>query len=205
MSSLETTSGPAIEPITTAEAKSHLRVLHSSEDTLIAGLVQEAREWFESYTWRRLVDRTMVYRLDGFPRWRGGRANLEIPAGPLKSVTSIQYVDTAGDTQTLAASKYDVDTKSLPPRIQPAWGETWPDTRPIVNAVTITMEVGYGTSDSSPADTSVIPAGMKEAIKLYLASRYDIRGDIIVGTIVATAPRHAEWLAGRYRLPVAGL
>ena len=76
-------------------------------------------------------------------------------------MTSIQYVDDAGDTQTLSTSLYQVDTKSQPGRIIPAYGESWPTVRSdTLNAVTVNFVAGYG---DDPED---VPAGLRHAVKL---------------------------------------
>lgn len=48
------------EPITLAEAKSHLRVLYDDEDAYIEMLIAAAREYAENYQNRVYVERTDV-------------------------------------------------------------------------------------------------------------------------------------------------
>ena len=54
MIELVTITAPATEPITTAEAKAHLRVSHSTDDTYIDALVAAARMVVEDRTGLRL-------------------------------------------------------------------------------------------------------------------------------------------------------
>jgi len=58
---------PAAEPVTLASAKSWLRVDHSSDDTLISGLISAARDHVERYIRRSLVRTTWRMMLDTFP------------------------------------------------------------------------------------------------------------------------------------------
>ena len=85
--SLTCTSGPAAEPLTTAEAKAHLRVEtdFTADDTLIDAMVTSARTYVEQYTGRQLITATWVLRMDAFP------AVIEVPRPNLLTVTSVVY------------------------------------------------------------------------------------------------------------------
>ena len=182
---LKIVTEPTAEPITTAEAKAHLRVDIADDDTLIAALVKAARRWCEEATNRAFVTQTWDLRLDHFPgwgSWRGPYADLAsveilVPISPLASVTSITYVDTDGTSQTLATAKYTVDSASEPARIVPAYGESWPDTRDVPNAVTVRFVAGYGAA-------TAVPERIKAAIKLMVASLYENREPVNIGNIV---------------------
>jgi len=87
----------------------------------------------------------------------------------LVSVGSIQYVDTDGATQTLAATEYTVDaTQRAPGRIVEAFDKSWPDTRVTPNAVTVTFDAGFGAAVD-------VPEEYKQIIKLYFEHLYDHR------------------------------
>lgn len=150
---LEITVAPASLPISVAEAKRHLRVTGTDEDTHIKTLIRAATAHVEALTRRALVTRTAVMRMDAFPS-----GAIEVPLAPLRSVTSIAYIDTAGDSQTWAASKYDVDVRSRPGRIEPAYGEVYPSTRDDMNAVTVTFVCGHATLFTVVAATDVLTA-----------------------------------------------
>jgi Phage gp6-like head-tail connector protein len=67
MASLQIESPAAAEPVTLAEAKSHLRVTISDDDALIATYVQAAREGVEAFLGRSLVNKGYRQSLDAFP------------------------------------------------------------------------------------------------------------------------------------------
>ncbi len=127
----------AAKPISLAAAKEHLRVTSSDEDALIDTLIRAAAGHVESFCRRALVKQTRKLVLDCFP------AVIEPQRSPLRSVSSIQYLDTAGDLQTLDASRYRVDNYSCPGRITPAYGDSWPSTYPVMNAVIVTYVAGH--------------------------------------------------------------
>lgn len=170
---------PAAEPVTLAEAKAQMIVETSAYDTLVASKVQAAREWVEDYLGRALVQQTWRTQLDRFPC-----GVIRIGHPPLQSVTSIEYIDGNGDSQTLSASTYVVDTDSEPGRIAPAYGYTWPDTQQRMNAVTITSVHGYDGTAASPLDMSEIPQAIKEAILILATELYQNREMTVTGVAV---------------------
>lgn len=118
------TSGPAEEPLSTTEAKLHLRVEVSDDDTLIASIINAARVAIENYTGLKLVTQTIVEYFDTFPQ--SGPLNLSFY--PVQSLTSITYTDTDGATQTWSSALYDFDKNGPyqfgPARITTAYNET---------------------------------------------------------------------------------
>lgn len=82
------------EPITTAEAKAHLRVVdNTSEDGLIDDLTAAARRWVEDYTGHILVEREIPL---SFQEWGDF---LTIFLQPVTSIDTITYTDANGDEQ----------------------------------------------------------------------------------------------------------
>lgn len=157
------TTQPAAEPITTAEAKIHLKVDGSTEDTLIDAYIATARQYVENYTSKKLVTQTVQQTYDSFPA-----DCLELSVKPIQSVTSVAYIDTAGDSQTWSSADYDTDFISTPGRIAPGLEKEYPSLGDVINAVTITYVVGYGGA----AD---VPERYKSAIKLIVGELYENR------------------------------
>lgn len=185
---LTLTSPPAIEPVTLDELKTHLSGVASSDtDAMLNAFITSARTHVENFLNRVLITQTWEWRLDGFYVW-----TLGAPKAPLQSVSSITYVDGSGDTQTLASTEYTVDAKSDPGRIQPAYGKTWPVTRPQMNAATVTLVAGYGSSASS------VPGPIRDAIKMIATELFTNRQESISGTIISSVPLAAKHLLGPY-------
>ncbi len=180
---------PDDEPFTLEEAKEHLRVTSTHEDNLISGQIATAREEAEGYTRRSLLTQTLELTLDRFPRL------IEVPRPPLQSVTSIIYIDTAGASQTLDGSLYDVDVDSTPGRIAPSYGNSWPVTRAVMNAVRVRYVAGYGATSES------IPGSIRSAMLLFIGELFARREENIIGTSVAPLPMGSKQLLASYRLP----
>lgn len=148
-------TAPAAEPVSLAEAKLHLRVIHDAEDASISRMIRAAREHLDGrdgILGRALVTQTWELVLDSFPV-----GAIQIPLPPLQSITSVKYLDAGGVEQTLDTAEYVVDTASEPGCIAPV--DQWPATQDTVNAVHIRFVAGYG-------DASAVPAALAQAILL---------------------------------------
>lgn len=189
---------PASEPLTLAEAKTHLRVDTSDDDEYVNALIVAARNHVESITRRALITQTWDLYIDDFP---GVDNPIELPKAPLQSVTSIIYVDENGDEQTLNASSYIVSTVGVPGRITPEYELDWPVTREIVDAVRIRFVAGYEDSGSSPQDLADnVPDAIKHAIKLIISHWYENREPVNIGNIITPLPMAIDALLAPYRV-----
>ena len=180
------TTEPTVEPITIAEAKVHLRVDHTDEDSLITILIQAARETVEQRTGRSLITQSRTIKLDRFPYLNC----IYIPYSPLISITSIKYYDTTDTEQTLSNTLYWVDSNSGIPRV--IIKDTWPGIYDRPNAVEIIYSAGYGASGSN------VPKPLKQAMYLILGHLYENREQ--VGDIRHELPFGAEVLMSPYVL-----
>lgn len=154
------TTEPAVEPITLAEAKLHLRVDHTDEDAYITGLITAARLMCEQRTGKTLISSGWTAYGDSFTD------TLELPNPTVTAVASISYVDTNGTTQTLDASAYRVDFVSDPARIKPV--TEWPATDDRMNAVTVVYTAGY-------ANAGAVPISLKQWMLLAVGDMYENR------------------------------
>ncbi len=161
---LSVSSGPAAEPVSVSEAKLHLRVDQSTDDTPIGVMIVSARKYWEKILNRTFVNTTLVYTLDAFPV--GTRDFIRPPRAPLGSVTSIAYVDINGSSQTWASSNYTVSTDLEPGRIGLAFNASWPTTQDVMDAVTITYVAGYGAAASN-LDEDIISLVLLSVGDLY--------------------------------------
>jgi uncharacterized phiE125 gp8 family phage protein len=178
------------EPVSLDEAKAHLRVAGSDEDTLIESLITSARQWAERFTARAFLTTTLTEVLDMFP---DDDEIIRLPTSPLQSVPSITYIDTAGAVQTWDPANRLVDTHNEPGRISLAYGKSYPTTREIINAVTITYVVGYGTA-------SDVPKAIKQAILLLVGHWYEHREAAVDFGVISKVPDTVEFLLWPYRV-----
>jgi len=182
------TTDPLAEPVTLAEAKEHLNFDSDSANATISAMIGAARRKVEELEWRSLITQTVTLKLDAFP---AASAAVYLPRPPLQSITSIQYVDADGETQTLAAADYDVDVTSEPGRVKPSYGNTWPVTRSQMNAVTIVYAAGYG------GDRADVPGDTRAAIKMLVAHLWANREATTTGVVATAIPMGVEFLLRR--------
>lgn len=141
-------SAPAVEPLSTSETKTFLKVDSSDEDTLIDTLIKASRQLIEREYDVALITQTLDFKFDDFPIIEHCNPDgAIIPlVRPIQSVTYIKYNDTDGNEQTWSSSLYtvDADDQREQARIVPAYDEEYPETRIEINAVTVRAVCGYG-------------------------------------------------------------
>jgi len=173
------------EPISLAvslsEAKKQCEVADSdtSHDTHITRLINSAVADVERHTRRALVTQVWRMTLSGFPSC--GR--IILPRPPLQNIEAIEYVDDFGVVQTLPDTVYQVTLDASPGYISPAFGESWPATRPeTLEAVSVTYTAGYGDV------AAAVPEQFRNVVCELIAFRFMNRGDVDVGI-----PKHIKW------------
>ena len=181
------TSSPVIEPISLSEAKAHLKVEVSADDTLINALVQAAREASEEYLNLRLITQTVEQRIDAFPTYMTNY-QIFLDAQPVQSISSIIYKNEAGDDVTLSTDQYDLDRFSVLHSVYAKSSVTWPIAIDEKNAVKLTYVAGFGDTSAS------VPALIKQAMLLMLTHWYENRSDT-----VRKMPTQSQWCLYKFR------
>jgi uncharacterized phiE125 gp8 family phage protein len=174
--SLTRATPPAVEPVSVSEAKAHLRVDISDDDSYIQNLVSSAREWCEQYLDRTLITTQWTMRLDSFPY------EIELPRPPIATsgtATAVTLTYTLGDdsTATLSTTAYRVDRNSTPGVVRQLRAGTWPANLDDYNAVAVTWWAGYGASGTS------VPAAIRHAILMLVGHWYESRSSVLTGSI----------------------
>ena len=181
----------AVDPVTAAEAKLHMRVTTAADDTLIADLITAATRYCEEFTGRAFITQTWdIFSEEDFP------SEIVLPFPPLQSAgLTIKYDDAAGAQQTLAAATYQVDTDSTPWRIKLNVGYTWPATYGNdYGNIEIQFKAGYGDA------TTNVPDGIREAIYLLTAHWYEHREAATDGRPITEIPLTIKALLWQYRV-----
>lgn len=185
---------PSVEPVSLATAKSHLHIDtdDTSSDAYLPLLIQAVREHAERHCRRAFITQTINLYADTFEAHL-----LQLPYGNLQSISYIKYLDTDGIEQTLDASKYVVDAQSIPGRIVPAFGEVWPSTQYMINAVRIQAVVGFGDADTD------VPNDIRVAMLLHLGHLFENREET-TPVPVSSIPMGYDALLATHRLPAFG-
>jgi uncharacterized phiE125 gp8 family phage protein len=144
------------EPVSLDEAKAHLRVDFDDDDAYIADCIYAARVWVEGQTRKALMPRTYDYEIDW--RWpmKYGMYRIDLPVNPVTSVTSINYIDTGGSSQTLATTEYTVKARNHHSYIVQAYDKSWPTTRYVPGAITVRFVAGDGDNISQSLHRAIM-------------------------------------------------
>jgi len=174
---LEILTPPTVEPLSLDDAKAHSRQDPGTiEDSLILGFVKSARAQVETYLRRKLIDQTLRLSLSCF------FSRIALPAGPVRSLALLTYLDNDGVRQTLAASEYRLVKIDGEAFVVPARDKDWPTALSDFASVQVDFIAGYG-----PAATDV-PHDIVHAVRLLVAHYAENREAIVIGTISSDLP-----------------
>lgn len=155
---------PALEPVTLAEAKAHLRVDAADEDVLIQSLILTSRLQIEAALALALISQSWTLTLDCWPQ----RGLLEMPIGPLQSVSEIRMIAADGTPSIVDPAGYDVDHAGTPPRIaRLAATSLVPGRR--LGGIAIDFSAGYGSAASD------VPEPIRHALLMLVAHWFENR------------------------------
>ena len=177
--------------VTLDEAKAHLRIdsSYTADDNYITTLIKIAQDIVEKETSILLTEIELTYIADGFLDVidLGYNGN---------DVNHVKYFDTDNVEQTLVENTdYYVSNLDYPNatiRIYPAKDKDWPDTfdKPDVVNIKFTAGVSELLQDAP---------GLIQAMLLIIGRYYEMRQDVITGTIVNKVPLGAQHLINQYR------
>jgi uncharacterized phiE125 gp8 family phage protein len=165
--------------VTLAEAKAHLRVDHSDEDSYIQSLINAAVSYLDGFSGRlgrAILEQTWRVDFEAFAD------ELRLPVGDIIAVSSVSYYDQNNVQQTLASTVYQLLTDGLGSYLALKPGQVWPAVYVRSDAVRVTWTAGFGATASS------VPAGIKHAALLLVAHWYDNRSAVNVGNITSDLP-----------------
>lgn len=145
---------PTVEPVALADAQDQCNAPEADFKGTLERLIKSARSHAEEYCNVRWAEQTIVSECDSFADFT------RLPEGPLKSVTSISYVDPTGATWTLEPSVYDLRKTGLEPSIGLKPGQSWPR---ILFGSRIALTAVYGGS---------VPETVRHAMLLFIADAF---------------------------------
>jgi uncharacterized phiE125 gp8 family phage protein len=187
--SLVMTSGPALEPVSLAEAKAHLRIDGTAEDSLIQSLVITSRLHIEAALGLALIRQSWTLFLDRWPR----SSRIIMPLRPISDVDHVRVWDAAGTSQLLDPATFILDGQGLPPRLAAISGQALPEPGRAVNGIEIAFIAGYG-----PAAADV-PSPIRHALLLLVAHWHEHREPVEIGAGVNAVPAMVSELLMPYR------
>ncbi len=211
MSNIRTVA-PAAEPVSLASQKGFMRITvddPTQDEFLEQIILPAAREYVELHTRLALITQTWKLSLDEYPSegikhdwWDGVQEMsinalreslgwIELPTGPLISVTSFKTFDNA-DAETVFTGFY-TDTTRRPGRVALRSGSVWPVfTRP-ANGIEITYVAGFG-----PAAANV-PTDLRLCISQIASHWFENRELMTFDTAARDVPTGAQRIINQRR------
>lgn len=165
---IQVVTPPTTEPLTLQEVKNHLRVDGNYDDALLSSCITSARMYFESQCEISIASQELLLALDSFDDI------VYLPRGPVQSVEDISYADSENNQQYM--DDWIEDLVSNPARITPAFGQSWPATAEVLNAVQVSYTTGYSTP-------SMVPKLLKSGMLFYVAHLYENRSAVTDGDL----------------------
>jgi uncharacterized phiE125 gp8 family phage protein len=183
------TSGPAVEPITLAEAKAHLRLDGTAEDTLVGSLIVTSRLHVEAALGLALITQGWSWFIDDWPPGR----ELPLPLRPVESVTAVRLYAADESLQTVSPDTYLLDGVGPPARLVRRNNVSWPKPTRVANGIEIAFVAGYGDAAAN------VPAPVRQAILLLIAHWYEHREPVEIGAASVPVPPMVSDLLQPYR------
>jgi uncharacterized phiE125 gp8 family phage protein len=182
-------TGPALEPVSVAEAKAHLRIDGNDDDAYLTAAIVSARVHVESLTRRLLIEQSWRVYLDSWPR----RRIVTLSPAPLIAVEAVTVYDADGEPVTVDPDDYEVDAIACPGRLilltpVPA------TVGRAVNGIEIDVTAGYGASSVD------VPAPLRQAVMMLVAHWYEHRGAVGHDFGSETPPHGFHALIAPYRI-----
>lgn len=183
------TSGPALEPVTLAEAKAHLRIDGTADDSLIQSLIVTSRLHIEAALGLALITQSWSYLLD---RWPKGQ-RIALPLRPVASIAHIKLWHLDGSSETLDPSAFLLDGQGNPARLVPYGSRSIADPQRPANGIEIAFAAGFGAAPEA------VPATIRHALLLLVAHWYEHREPVEIGAALNAVPVMVAELLAPYR------
>jgi len=179
-------------PVSLTEAKSHLKVDTTADDTYITSIIKAATQLSEEYTNRFFIDTVIEQYASNF-------ADLQtLFKSKVSAVAYVKYYDSNNSLQTLSATVYDTQLNYEPSQIQLANNQNFPSITKRNDAVVARYTVGYGSAASD------VPEIIKQAILLTIGNFYQNRASVITGKTATELPMNVKWLLDTYKVQIVG-
>lgn len=175
-------------PITLEDAYHHLRIdtftsddsppdsppaIVSGDDYWLENIgIPAAVQWAEEYMGKALASQTLELVGTTFPA-----EYFEFQIGPVQEVLSVVYFDEDDVEQTMDPLEYQLNTDTVPARLQLAYGvDAWPTARNSFESVRVRYVAGYTPTGNSPTSGN-ITNNARIGILLILGHLYENRED----------------------------
>lgn len=198
------TSAASGQVVTTAELKTHLRIIHSDEDDYLDSLIKAATQEIDmpsdttnsrpGWLGRSLLQRTLKLTLHAVPPH-----TIHLPGPPVQSISTVEYRKSDDTFETIDSSDYHSDLSAEPAKLWPdgEWplnlGGDWPQA---IHGGPDTFRVTYVAGYASASD---IPEVIKQWVLCRAAELYRDREGSALG-VTSTRLTHIDRMLDNWRV-----
>lgn len=189
VTAIERVAAPATDILSLSDAKAHLRVDGSDDDSLIAGLISAVTSFIDGdgVLGRALITQDWAQWVSQSPGW------VRLSMGPFQSLVSVEYYDADNVLQTATLSDFETRKSGDFVICKPKEDREWPTAETRLDAIKITYRAGFG---DAAAD---VPPDIIVAAKLLLGHLYEHR-EAVADARMAELPMGVEMLLNRHRV-----
>ncbi len=152
---------PAPATVPLAALKTHLRVIGSDEDALLAAALRTATDLCEAFTRLALIERDVIETVPAQPCWA------RLAQAPVRAITGLAALAPSGEATPLATGDFGIDIDAA--------GDGWVR---VLRSATGRVEVAYRAGQA--ADWNGIPEPLRQGI-IRMASHIYTHRDGEVG------------------------
>lgn len=156
---------PTFEPFELQFVKDYLKVHTEADDAFIDFIISAARIKAEQYTGISICKKKIEQRFDRF--------EILLAVGNVKTVDSITYINTEGDTSTVDPSVYALKSFAMLPKVSERFSKQWPTD--LANEAEAVAVLFWGGEETAAA----ISKDIRTAILLTIGEMYANREDFV--------------------------
>lgn len=180
-------SGPAVEPVPLADAKAHLRLDTTDEDTVVGAMIGAARVAVETEIRQVLI--AQQWRVSD-TAWPADR-RIALPVMPLISIDAVRALDAGNNPTIVPATDYGVETDTGIVTINADAAALAPALS--AGGYEIDFTAGFGAASSD------VPHALRRAIAMLVTHWFEHRSAFTIGGGLVATPAGVHALIAPYR------
>lgn len=182
-------------PLDLEAVKERLRILADDFDADLDFIVRGAAEAFEVETGVAVMPANYEYRADCF-------SGLMLPRSPVRSVSSVSYIDDGGTTQSIDSASwyFDLTGGGALVGFSTSWSPPWfvGDYRP--GRIRVLFSAGYDDPASPSSDSAFTRPDSVDLAMMFLVGSWMDHREAIVAEQQFEVPNTFKYLASQFKV-----
>ena len=180
-------SGPAVEPVSLADAKAHLRLDTTDEDLVVGAMIGASRVAVETDIRQVLIAQQWRVSNTAWPTDR----RIDLPVLPLISVDAVRALDAEDNPTAVPATDFSVEPEAGIVTINAGAAALAPTLS--AGGYEIDFTAGFGVASTD------VPHALRQAILMLVTHWFEHRSAITIGEALVATPQGVHALIAPYR------